>query len=102
MPIIAPQFGYRALKPKEQNPQSLHSAAPQRASTSRKTEPAPSSLDAGQTREKPRFWYPMDLPIPEENPVLAQHQQAPASSQRSQKADVTVLVRKSRKVQLPT
>ncbi|WP_369574010.1 hypothetical protein [Acidithiobacillus sp. IBUN Pt1247-S3] len=90
MPIVAPQYG---ITPERKRARDQEAGTEQRFPR-RPAEPAP--VENVDQSGRPQFWYPKDLPIPEESahPVSAQ---PPVS--RSSTRTVTVEVRKRRSIQ---
>ncbi|WP_308387878.1 hypothetical protein [Acidithiobacillus sp. AMEEHan] len=88
MPIVAPQYG---ITPERKRARDQESGTDQRVPR-RPAESTP--VGNADQNGRPQFWYPKDLPIPEEtaHPVTAQ----PAS--RSSTRSVTVEVRKRRSI----
>ena len=89
MPIVAPQYG---ITPERKRARDLESSPEQRAPR-RVVESAPAAnIEQGG---RPQFWYPKDLPIPDEVAQPA----SPQPAQRSSARTVTVGVRKRRSIQ---
>ena len=88
MPIVAPQYG---ITPERKRAREQETGTEQRVPR-RSIEPVPPE-NVEQTG-RPQFWYPKDLPIPEESARPATTQPSSSSSTRS----VTVEVRKRRSI----
>ncbi len=80
MPIVAPQYG---ITPDRKKGRETQEFIPAQSEAKIQQEPQP---------KRPHFWYPKDLPIPEDPQILA-----PASSaDKAAARHVTVEVRKRR------